>query len=117
MSLLDSCSTGYDVPVEDIRRRLLESDARGSGARMMAIQEAVAAAYGMRPIEIYGTQRRTYHIARPRMLSMALCARLVATSLEVIAEAHGCCNHTSTIYARKRMRSAVEQICDHETQP
>jgi chromosomal replication initiator protein len=71
------------------------------------IQKAVAKYYNLRVTDLLG-RRRTRMIARPRQMAMALSKELTEHSLPEIGDAFGGRDHTTVLYACRK----IMELCD-----
>jgi chromosomal replication initiator protein len=101
MAALDGAPLGLALA-----RRAFPSKRRAgavsSGAQ--AVQEAVAAEWGVSPAELVG-ERRTRVLAEPRRIGMLLCRDLLALSIREIGAAFGDRDSSTVLSALERARS------------
>lgn len=71
------------------------------------IIDTVAEHYGVSVEDMRGSVRRQRHLAMPRHVAMWLARRLTIMSLEAIAEALGLGDHTTVIYAERKIGRMV----------
>jgi chromosomal replication initiator protein len=67
------------------------------------ILAAVANHYGLARDDFVGTASRKRHITTPRHVAMWLAKRLTIMSYDAIAEAMGVVDHTSVMYACRKV--------------
>ena len=76
------------------------------GEQRRIIADAVAAAWNVRPEDIYST-RRHKSVALPRHVAMYLSRELTSLSWKEIGRHFGRHNHTGALYATKKIKSAL----------
>lgn len=90
---------------QDILRDLIRASSRKIDVE--DIQKKVAEHYNVRVSELRGT-RRAQAIARPRQIAMYLCKQLTSLSLPEIGRGFGGKDHTTVMYAVKKIEELME---------
>lgn len=95
--------------VKTVLRRLekrLEMESASIPAEISIIQGVVIEHF-MLDQDAMTTHRRTQHIAEPRQIAMALCAKLTKFSLSAIGQAFGGRDHGTIIYGVQRIHERI----------
>lgn len=71
------------------------------------IIDTVAKHYGIDPVLMFGSPRRQRHISTPRHVAMYLARRLTCMSLQAVADAFLVSDHTTVIYAERKVQRWV----------
>ncbi len=104
----DSTLKGQPITWQEASEILCARSARSAAVSPEQIQQVVADYFCISPGGLVG-KKRSRSVAAPRHLAMYLCKTLTACSYPEIGEKFGGRNHTTVLYACRKMETLLEE--------
>ncbi len=108
VKLLGYASVRHQAVTLDLARECLRSYVAAQCVTLDAIQKAVSDFFDVRIADLRSS-KRPRAIAHPRQIAMYLCRELTTSSLTDIAQSFGGKDHTTVLYACRKIEQVKEQ--------